>query len=780
MNWKRLLPCALALSVTLAVTGPLASAAAFPDVQNHWAKPYIEDMAAAGMFKGDDKGNFNPENQLTASEALALCARAVGVDENTGAEIADDRREDVDSILDGSQSWFYREFAIALETQILTQAELKKLSQSGALTQPIAKETLAIYLTRAMQLGPMSEKLSSYPLNFRDTASIRESAKPSVYLMGAYGIVQGDENNNFDPNGNVTRAVMATMLSRAVEFMENYGTAPDLPDYTNYAFQQGVIAAEPTQGGSGSYLLTLKDDFTGEVFGSVSLPADVKIYDNNMLSTASALRPGRHARVCLDNRGRVFAIRISDALDVLRVTVNGIEDNSLAVTVNGQGRILTMDRFTQVQIGSKSRGDRSLVDPSAGYTAAVCKLDDQGRLVALELDGGTHKEEGLISGYAKAANGSVSLQLTGFDGVNRTYSVPSGAAVTVNGLSGTLSSLYEGSYASLRVSNEDTSVAAATVDTLTQYIQGAVKSVSYSSDTNTITVYNLDTHKSTTYDISKTAAITYNGEKVLLRYIQKDYFVTLRLSGGDAVLIEAYPGSTLTAGTITDRVFSADNGSVTFVVTQEDGTKVNFKLDLSNLPDIERDDSQSSVDKLRVGDSVEVTVRYNSVTDIAATSQDANVAGTVNRIIQELSGYTLEMTLEDGEDISYTVSSSVAVTQNGKDATLSAIKPGYKLGLVVSGDQVSSIEIRQAVNSSNKLIGTAIYVNSSEKYIYLRAQDEAGNEEIITVNIPSGTIILDVNTGEELYLKSLNPGDALEINGAFEGTEFNAKIILKQ
>ena len=155
---------------------------------------------------------------------------------------------------------------------------------------------------------------------------------------------------------------------------------------------------------------------------------------------------------------------------------------------------------------------------------------------------------------------------------------------------------------------------------------------------------------------------------------------------------------------------------------------MSFKVDLSNPPDIERDEADSTIDKLRTGDSVEVTVRYNEVTRITATSQSANVIGTVDRIIQEKNGYTLEMTLSDGEEVSYTVTSGVSVTQSGKSVNLSSLRPGYKLGLVVSGEQVVSIEIQQAVNSSNKLTGTVIYVSTSDKYIYLRCVDEAAED----------------------------------------------------
>lgn len=49
-------------------------------------------------------------------------------------------------------------------------------------------------------------------------------------------------------------------------------------------------------------------------------------------------------------------------------------------------------------------------------------------------------------------------------------------------------------------------------------------------------------------------------------------------------LIEAYPGSTVTEGVITERIFSDTDTTVTFVVTQEDDTQVSFKVDLSNPP----------------------------------------------------------------------------------------------------------------------------------------------------------------------------------------------------
>lgn len=781
MKVKRLLSGLLALVMVLTATIlPASAATTFPDIQNHWAKSYIEAMTAAGMFKGYEDGNFKPENQLTTAEALALCARTIGLDSSTTMDIATDYYDTVKTTLNNEQTWFYQEFSICLATGILTTADLKSLYQSGDLTDPIAKEDLAVYLVRAMQLGPMAERLTSYPLTFDDASSISADAKPSVYLLHVYGIVEGDEFNDFSPKLNVTRAVMATMLTRAIAYMQAHGTSPDLPEYTDYAFRQGVISSVSTT--NGVIQLSLNSDLTGAAIGTVTLPANVTIYENNMETTSSALKNGRHARVCLDSSGTPFAVRVSGELETFTATVNGIDGKNVAVTVDGTGRLLTMDRFTQVQIGTKTTGDYSIVESGANYTTAVCKLDDQGRLVAIQFTGGTSTTEGIFADYTKSSTSSANatIQLIGFDGVTRTYTIPSDATITVDGLVDSLSTTLKNSYVVLRLLDEDASVQSASVDTKSNYVQGVIRSVDSSDDTISIT--RLSNDRNATYDVTSSAVITYDGKTTRLRDLDKNDFVTILLNeNDDATMIQAYPSSTTTEGTISERTFgSGTDTTITFVVTQKDGTKVSFKVDLSDPPVVERDDEDSTVDKLRVGDEVEFTVRYGDVTRIEATTQNVNLTGTVERIIQEKSGYTLEMLLSDGERVSYTVDSTVSVTQNNKEVALSSLKPGYKLGLAVNGDQVVAIEIQQAVNTGNKVSGTILWVDYAQDLIYLRATTDTGGEDIVTVSVPSSAVILNASTGKSLVLRDLDTGDIIEVNGSYSGTIFEATIILRQ
>ena len=54
---------------------------AFPDVsENHWAYRYIAAAKANGIINGDEKGNFNPESNVTNEEMIKMAVCLVGYD----------------------------------------------------------------------------------------------------------------------------------------------------------------------------------------------------------------------------------------------------------------------------------------------------------------------------------------------------------------------------------------------------------------------------------------------------------------------------------------------------------------------------------------------------------------------------------------------------------------------------------------------------------------------------------------------------------------------------
>jgi hypothetical protein len=778
MKLKRMAAVMLALLLILPAAVPMVSAAGFSDVTGSWtwAEEYIDDMTQQGVFKGYEDGTFRPANKLTAAEALALCARCAGLSDSVKSSIADDRADEIEGVLGTSLSWFHEDFAVCLELGVLTSAQLKSLWQSGALSEPILKEDFAVYLVRSMGLDKLADSLENDTVTFADASSISDACLPYVYLLNAYGIVEGTEENKFEPRSTVNRAVSAAMLSRVVKFMKEKSLTVELAGYTDYDWASGIVVSA-VAGDDDTVLLTLEVADGEEEY---TLDSDVPIYQNNMKGTTAALKEGMYARVNL-NDDEPISVRLApeDRLKTISAEISALTADSLTLEVGGVDKVYSMDRFTRVTTGGQTGGTER-IDTTSGYTDAQCTVDGSDVLM-VELTGGTTLQAGLLSDVSVGTSTTV-IQVTSFDGLPRTFTVPSSATITVNGLKGSLKASYEGYYISMRVSNDVSGqVASAAVDTDTDYIQCKVLGITYTSSPNTVYALNLSSGDSVVYDMAYDPEITYEGSTVTFKSITKGWYFTAKLDDDDAIeVFEAYDSEVIVEGTLT--AISYDTTTI-ITVTADDGEQYAFSLDMTDLPDFTRDDEDSSIDKLRTGDSVTVTSKYNEVTLIESEPKETGITGTIVRIVKDSGGTTMELTLEDGTDASYTVTQSASVTDSDGDTiSLSALEPGDTVSVAVSGTQVLSIEVQEEgdnSSSSQEITGTVLYVNTTDKTILLRLTDSDDIEYIITVNTPTGTTIMTIG-GSYLSLSKLEIGDELILYGAYDSGEFDADLVIRK
>ena len=305
----------------------------------------------------------------------------------------------------------------------------------------------------------------------------------------------------------------------------------------------------------------------------------------------------------------------------------------------------------------------------------------------------------------------------------------------------------------------------------------------------------------------------YNGQEIALRNLEKNSYATVRLYGGKVVEIDAWPGSVSTGGVIesitygvpTTLTVRTTTGLATFeidlnnlpAVYRDDkttttggviesiaygspttlsvrtgaGQVVTFKIDLNNLPSVYRDDRISSIDKLRTGDSIVVTVRYNQVSSLEATSQSANVTGTITRVLQDASGLTIDVQQTDGSTVTYTVTSSVSVTQDGAILPAYNLKVNDRVAMVVSGGEVVSIEIKDA--SGNQLSATVLLVNTREGTMMVQLTDGSA----ITVDVTGAGFV--TAAGGSSSLSQLVNGDQVQIYGQYMGGSFKATLVVR-
>ena len=765
MKGMRWLARGLALLLVLPMLTVSAWAVSFSDMEGHWGREDVEYLASYGIVNGTSDTTFSPNRAMTACEAVIFCSRATGVNDADKTKIAAAWRDTVNDIMPASlSSWAGTEMAVCLETGIISEAELRALAQNDGLIKTISRQDLAMYLVRAMQLEPLARSLSSYPMSFADVASISTARQPYVYILNSYGIVEGDQSNRFLPNNSLTRVEMAVMLRRAIDFMDEKGIYAELPAYTDYAWTGGVISTVVT-GENGATVLTLNSDLTG--IATITLPSTVRVYENNMLTDIFALRAGQYARINLDSRGNAQAVRLGGALTTVSGTVSSVTQDQVTVISNGVSYSYDVDRFTKVKMGGQTGGPE-LIDIQAGYTGAVCYVDAMGHLAGLQLSGGRRSETGILVSIVETAEGQ-NLQIAAFNGQTQQYTLPVGGSVTVNGVTGSLSAAHVGDYVTVRVSNENAGqLLSVAVDTVTEYLQGVVRNFTYSKDVNTISISKTGTSASTTYEMVGDVAVRYNGQEIALRNLEKNSYATVRFYGGKVAEIDAWPGSTTTGGVIESIAYGSPT---TLSVRTGAGQVVTFKIDLNNLPSVYRDDRISSIDKLRTGDSIVVTVRYNQVSSLEATSQSANVTGTITRVLQDASGLTIDVQQTDGSTVTYTVTSSVSVTQDGAILPAYNLKVNDRVAMVVSGGEVVSIEIEDA--SGNQLSATVLLVNTREGTMMVQLTDGSA----ITVDVTGAGFV--TAAGGSSSLSQLVNGDQVQIYGQYMGGSFKATLVVR-
>ena len=232
---KRFLSLLLLCGLVLGLAAP--AFAAYSDLAGHWAKSYMEEMAEKGYLKGYEDGTMKPDQNITTLEALVLMSRFYRVDAGTLQKILDDKQSTVTAVAGADYAWAKNELAVCLAAGIVSETELRAMK----LGSNIEKEYLSVLLVRAMGQAAAASEMENIPLAFADASEITASRRAYVAWLVYSGIVIGDETNKFQPRSHVTRAVVATMVSRALAYMEEHLLASSMDSYTGTVIVSGVI-----------------------------------------------------------------------------------------------------------------------------------------------------------------------------------------------------------------------------------------------------------------------------------------------------------------------------------------------------------------------------------------------------------------------------------------------------------------------------------------------------------------------------------------------------------
>lgn len=386
---RRILSLLLAVLLTAALPVTALAVNNYTDLTGHWAASYILELSDLGYLTGYTDGTVRPEGIITANEALVLLSRFYDVDDAALELIHDDYGDFVESNVDVTLRWAYDELELCLAAGILSENELRNLR----LTAPIEKELLSVLLVRALQKTDEADALvdRGVELDFSDTDEIAPAYRGHIAVLVDAGIVEGNSRNEFLPHAQVTRGVVAAMIVRSLDYLEDEGDYLALEGYTDVTRQSGILVDY------GSEQLTFRGPDGIVRRYPVAADADVTVQDgdnrldDNLAGSRLSLRlsEGQITAVTVQNRpnyeyvqGRVSSVaRSGTGYDV---RFNDADD--------GKSTRIRLPRGTDVTINDRVEGPEDL--EIGMYLTVTYRGDDVSEVSAVS---GNVTVEGTVS-----------------------------------------------------------------------------------------------------------------------------------------------------------------------------------------------------------------------------------------------------------------------------------------------------------------------------------------------------------------------------------------------
>lgn len=177
----------------------------FSDLENHWAKTSIYNMASKGIIKGYEDGTFKPNASITRGEFATLLARAFEIK----GEMKHNPFNDVQA-----GKW-YTEGIIALYEAGITSG---RADGSFGVNDAITNEEISAMLYRTLNVLKMDlVDVNEQGISFKDEAKISSYAKEAVQALSKKGIVNGKPDGTLGPKDSTSRAQVAVMLDRVFQ-----------------------------------------------------------------------------------------------------------------------------------------------------------------------------------------------------------------------------------------------------------------------------------------------------------------------------------------------------------------------------------------------------------------------------------------------------------------------------------------------------------------------------------------------------------------------------------
>ncbi len=211
-----------AASIVVPVTTPSpveAATTTFKDVpKSHWAYDSIKQVAEKGLVAGYSDGTYKPSAQVTRAEFATFLSRVFDGNDRTPSKFSDV----------GASHWANDAIQEGLAVGFIKASDFSnnKFEPNKAMTRGEMSRWLANGLAHAnADYGKAIEEMANSSLTLIPIpefykGGVNKKDLPYIGVALGTGLLSGYEDSSFKPNGNTTRAEVATILIRFMDAMK--------------------------------------------------------------------------------------------------------------------------------------------------------------------------------------------------------------------------------------------------------------------------------------------------------------------------------------------------------------------------------------------------------------------------------------------------------------------------------------------------------------------------------------------------------------------------------
>ena len=307
-----MLLCITILSATCVCAAELT----FTDIDNHWAKNEIYVMAGKWVILGYPDGTFKPDENIIKTHAFLMFARINGYFDTENEVLIEEAIEKYANILQENQiTQGIAEIAFLIHNEVISIEDVIDLLGGGKENEQLTREEAAYIYVKLLS---DEENLNRFPLvTFDDSDNIDEKYLSYVEYVNKIGLMIGYDNNKFGPKENITRAQVATILSRVDKII--YERTTDKVE--------GLIENIDLS----SNILEL--NISGQVDAYI-LARDFSVYENDKKISKTLLKPNDKIIAYL-NEGVIEKIVINNIEKIVYCTYISNTGNDIVVEIDG-------------------------------------------------------------------------------------------------------------------------------------------------------------------------------------------------------------------------------------------------------------------------------------------------------------------------------------------------------------------------------------------------------------------------------------------------------------